>query len=212
MIKVIIADDHRIVREGLKRILDETHDIKVIGEASTGIEAIQKIEANPPDVLILDISMPDMDGLDATKQIHETFPKLPILILTVHLPKQYALRLFRAGAKGYLVKDVASEELVKALRKLNAGKLYLSPEVSEELALQKIKSDADFSPVECLSDRELQILCFIASGKTTREIAASLNLSSKTIDTYRTRLFEKLNLRNNSELIKFALHHKLVDY
>jgi two-component system invasion response regulator UvrY len=212
MIKVIIADDHRIVREGLKRILDETYDIKVIGEASTGIEAIQKIEANPPDVLILDISMPDMDGLDATKQIHETFPKLSILILTVHLPKQYALRLFRAGAKGYLVKDVASEELVKALRKVNAGKLYLSPEVSEELALQKIKSDTDFSPVECLSDRELQILCHIASGKTTKAIAASLNLSSKTIDTYRTRLFEKLNLRNNSELIRFALDHKLVDY
>lgn len=211
MIKVMLADDHRIVREGLKRILDETHDIKVIGEASTGREAIEKINKNLPDVLILDISMPDMDGLDATKQIHELFPKLPILILTVHLPKHYALRLFRAGAMGYLVKDVASEELVQAVRRLNSGKIYLSPKVSEELALQKIKGDAVFSPAECLSDRELQTLSLLASGKSTREIAESLSLSNKTVETYCTRLYNKLDLKNKAELIKFAFDNKLIN-
>jgi DNA-binding NarL/FixJ family response regulator len=210
MIKVLIADDHRILREGLKRILNEAHDITVVDEASSGKEAIEKIHENHPDVVILDISMPDMDGLDATKQIHELFPKLPILILTIHFPKLYALRLFRAGAMGYLVKNVTSEELVNAVRKLNAGQVYLSPEVSEELALQRIEEGNSFSPVEWLSDRELQILCLIASGKTTKEIAENLCLSIKTIETYRSRLLKKLNLRNNAELTRFALDHNLL--
>jgi two-component system invasion response regulator UvrY len=210
MINVVLADDHQIVREGLKRLLDETPDIKVVDEASTGKEAIQKIKKNKPDLLILDISMPDMDGLDATKQIHELYPKLPILILTVHLPKHYALRLFRAGAMGYLVKNIASEELVNAVRRLHSGKMYLGPEVSEELALQKIKGDAELSPLECLSDRELQTLCLMASGKSTKEIAESLGLSIRTIETYCSRLYDKLDFKNKAELIRFAFENKLV--
>lgn len=210
MIKVVLADDHQIVRDGLKRILNETHDIKVIDEASTGKEAIQKVQTKKPDVLILDISMPDMDGLDATKQIHELFPKLPILILTVHLPKHYALRIFRAGVMGYLVKNIASEELVKAIRILHSGKIYLGPGVSDELALQRIKGNADLLPLECLSDRELQTLSLMASGKNTKEIAESLGLSVRTIETYCSRLYDKLNLRNKAELIRFAFDHKLV--
>lgn len=210
MIKIIIADDHEIVRAGLKRILDEDPFIEVIEEASTGIEAIKKIKANPPDVVILDISMPEMDGLDATKQIHEFFPKLPILILTIHVPRQYAFRLFRAGAMGYLVKNTAPDELVKAVHRLNAGRVYMSPEVSEELALQRIEDGGNLTPTEWLSDRELQTLTLIASGKTIREIAESLNLSPKTIETYRTRVIRKLNLRNNSDLTRFAIENNLL--
>lgn len=210
MIKIIIADDHKIVRAGLKRILDEDPFIEVIEEASTGIEAIKKIKANLPDVVIMDISMPEMDGLDATKQIHELFPKLPILILTVHVPMQYAFRIFRAGAMGYLVKNTAPGELVKAVHRLNAGRPYMSTEVSEELALQRIEEGGNLSPIEWLSDRELQTLTLIASGKTTREIAESLSLSPKTIETYRTRVIRKLNLRNNSDLTRFAIENNLL--
>lgn len=210
MIKVSIADDHRIVREGLRRILDEAPDIKVIDEASNGREIIEKIHSNRPDVILLDISMPDMDGLDATKQIHSLFPELPILILTVHPARQYASRILRAGAKGYLNKQAAPEELISAVRKVCIGRRYLSPEVSEELALQLIGEGADFSPVESLSDRELQILCLIAKGRKSTEISEELGISIKTVNTYRARVLEKLQLRNNADLTRFAIENNLV--
>lgn len=210
MIKVSIADDHRIVREGLRRILAEAPDIKVMDEAGNGREIIEKIRSNRPDVVLMDISMPDMDGLDATKQIHALFPELPILILTVHPARQYASRILRAGARGYLNKQAAPEELIDAVRKVCAGRRYLSPEVSEELALQLIGEGADFSPVESLSDRELQILCLIASGRKATEIAEELCLSIKTVNTYRARVLYKLHLRNNADLTRFAIKNNLV--
>lgn len=211
MITVSIADDHRIVREGLRRILSEAADIKVIDEASNGREIVEKVRLNPPDVVLLDISMPEMDGLDATKQIHALFPELPILILTVHPAKQYASRILRAGAKGYINKHAAPEELVQAVRKTFSGRTYLSPEVSEELALQFIGEGANFLPVESLSDRELQILCFIAKGRKCTEIAEELCLSIKTVNTYRARVLSKLDLRNNSDLTRFAMKNNLIN-
>lgn len=210
MIKVSIADDHRIVREGLRRILAEAPDIKVMDEAGDGREIIEKIRSNRPDVVLMDISMPDMDGLDATKQIHALFPELPILILTVHPARQYASRILRAGARGYLNKQAAPEELIDAVRKVFAGRRYLSPEVSEELALQLIGEGADFSPVESLSDRELQILCLIAKGRKATEIAEELCLSIKTVNTYRARVLYKLHLRNNADLTRFAIKNNLI--
>lgn len=210
MIKVSIADDHRIVREGLRRILAEAPDIKVMDEAGNGREIIEKIRSNQPDVVLMDISMPDMDGLDATKQIHALFPELPILILTVHPARQYASRILRAGARGYLNKQAAPEELIDAVRKVFAGRRYLSPEVSEELALQLIGEGADFSPVESLSDRELQILCLIAKGRKATEIAEELCLSIKTVNTYRARVLYKLHLRNNADLTRFAIKNNLI--
>jgi len=210
MIKVSIADDHRIVREGLRRILAEAPDIKVMDEAGDGREIIEKIRSNRPDVVLMDISMPDMDGLDATKQIHALFPELPILILTVHSARQYASRILRAGARGYLNKQAAPEELIDAVRKVFAGRRYLSPEVSEELALQLIGEGADFSPVESLSDRELQILCLIAKGRKATEIAEELCLSIKTVNTYRARVLYKLHLRNNADLTRFAIKNNLI--
>ncbi|HED00176.1 MAG TPA: response regulator [Proteobacteria bacterium] len=210
MIKVSIADDHRIVREGLRRILAEAPDIKVMDEAGDSREIIEKIRSNRPDVVLMDISMPDMDGLDATKQIHALFPELPILILTVHPARQYASRILRAGARGYLNKQAAPEELIDAVRKVCAGRRYLSPEVSEELALQLIGEGADFSPVESLSDRELQILCLIAKGRKATEIAEGLCLSIKTVNTYRARVLYKLHLRNNADLTRFAIKNNLI--
>ncbi|MFH1673137.1 MAG: response regulator transcription factor [Pseudomonadota bacterium] len=210
MIKISIADDHRILREGLRRILDEAPDMKVLDEASNGREIIEKVRANRPDIVLLDISMPDMDGLDATKHIHGLFPELPILILTVHPARQYAVRILRAGAKGYLNKQAAPEELIGAVRKVCAGQRYLNPEVSEELALQLIGEGANFSPVESLSDRELQVLCLIANGRKTTEIAEELCLSIKTVNTYRSRVLEKLHLRNNADLTRFAIKNSLV--
>ncbi len=210
MIKVSIADDHRIVREGLRRILAEDPDIMVIDEACTGREMVEKVRSNRPDVVLLDISMPDMDGLDATKQIHSLFPELPVLILTVHPARQYASRILRAGARGYLNKQAAPEELIDAVRKVCSGRKYLSPEVSEELALEFIGDRANLSPVESLSDREVQILCFIAKGKKTSEIAEELCLSIKTVNTYRARVIHKLNLRTNADLTRFAIENNLI--
>lgn len=210
MIKVSIADDHRIVREGLRRILDEAPEIEVVDEACNGREIIEKIRLRRPDVVLLDISMPDMDGLDATKQINDLFPELPILILTVHPARQYASRILRAGARGYLNKQAAPEELIDAVRKVCAGRRYLSAEVSEELALQLIGETASLSPVESLSDRELQVLCFIAKGRKTTEIAEELCLSIKTVNTYRARVLDKLHLRNNADLARFAIDNHLV--
>jgi two-component system invasion response regulator UvrY len=210
MIKISIADDHRILREGLRRILDEASDMKVIDEASNGRELIEKVQAHRPDIVLLDISMPGMDGLDVTKQLRSLFPELPILILTVHPARQYALRILRAGAKGYLDKQAAPEELIGAVRKVCAGRRYLSPEVSEELALQLIGEGANFSPVESLSDRELQVLCLIAKGRKTKEIAEELCLSIKTVNTYRSRILGKLHLRNSADLTRFAIKNSLV--
>lgn len=211
MIRVLIADDHAIVRSGMRRMLEDQEGIQIVGEAADGHETIQKVRETTPDVILLDISMPGMDGLDVTKQLKVIEPGARILILTMHAEEQYAPRLMRAGAMGYVTKHAAIEELVKAIHVVNSGRRFLSPMLAEDLAWRYLGNKPELSPTEFLSDRELQVLCLLAQGNTNREIAGSLHLSVKTIDTYRARILDKLNLRNNAELTLFSIRHGLIE-
>jgi len=211
MIRVLIADDHGIVRSGIRRMLEDHKDIQIVGEAADGYEAIQKARETTPDIILLDISMPGMDGLDVTKQLRTIDPKVRILILTMHAEEQYAPRLMRAGAMGYVTKHAVPDDLVKAIHVVHSGGRFISPTLAKNLAWRYLGEKADLTPVESLSDRELQVLCLLARGNTNREIAESLHLSTKTIDTYRARVLEKLNLRNNAELTLFAIRHGLIE-
>ena len=210
MINILIADDHTIVRKGLKQILAETQDMVVAGEASNGFEVMEKVKNNHYDVLLLDISMPGKSGLDILRELKTESPKLPVLVLSMYPEEQYAVRVLRAGASGYLTKESAPDELVVALRKVAQGKKYVSPSLAEKLAVD-LEVDASKPVHEMLSDREYQVLCMIASGKTVGEIAEKLSLSAKTISTYRARILEKMNMKNNAELTHYAIQSKLVD-
>ncbi len=210
MINILIADDHAIVRKGLKQILAETQDMVVAGEACNGFEVMEKVRNNHYDVLLLDISMPGKSGLDILKELKMENPKLPVLVLSMYPEEQYAVRVLRAGASGYLTKESAPEELVVAMRKVARGKKYVSPSLAEKLAVD-LEVDASKPPHETLSDREYQVLCMIASGKTVGEIAEKLSLSAKTISTYRARILEKMNMKNSAELTHYAIQNKLVD-
>ncbi|MBP6365849.1 MAG: response regulator transcription factor [Nitrosomonas sp.] len=210
MINVMIADDHAIVRQGLKQILSETDDIKVTGEAETGFQAIKIARQQDFDVMLLDISLPDRNGIDILKQIKKDRPNLAVLMLSMHNEHEFAIRALKAGAAGYLNKQSAPAQLVVAIRQVAAGDKYVSSAVAQELA-NSINTDADKPLYTTLSDREYQTLCFIAEGKTLSEISAEMFLSPKTVSVYRARLLEKLNLSNNSELIRYAIKNKLVD-
>jgi len=211
MIRVLIVDDHKIVRSGIRRMLQDHEDIQIVGEAGDGYEAIQKVREKAPDIVLLDISMPGMDGLDVTKQLKSINPKVRILVLTMHAEEQYAPRLMRAGVRGYVTKHAAPEDLVEAIHAVHSGGRFISPALAKNLAWLYLGKKADLTPVESLSDRELQVLCLLAKGNTNREIAESLHLSTKTIDTYRARVLEKLDLRNNAELTLFAVRHGLIE-
>jgi DNA-binding NarL/FixJ family response regulator len=212
MIRILLADDHSIVRAGLRRIIEDSGDIEVIAEAADGHEAVQKAHETQPDVAVIDISMPIMDGLEVVSQIHHYYPKMPILILTMHEEEQYVFRAISAGAKGYITKRSAPEQMVNAIRKVHAGGRYLSDSAAESLAHRLASGTQDRSPLDALSNREIQVLRHLALGKTTREIAEAYNISVKTVDTYRFRLLKKLNLRNNAELSRFAIQNRLVEF
>ncbi len=209
-IRVLIADDHAIVRQGLRQILSDTPDLTVSGEAENGVQAVQMVRAGEWDVVLMDVSMPDRNGIDALKLIKKEYPRLPVLILSMYPEEQYAIRALKAGAAGYLTKQSAPELLVTAIRQVASGKKYVSPSLAEELA-NAIGDDCERPPHEKLSDREYQTLCMIASGKTPAEIAEALNLSVKTVSVYRARLLEKMNLRNNAELTHYGLKHGLAE-
>ena len=211
MIQVMLADDHSIVRAGLRRIIEETQDIEVITEASNGREAIRLAHQHPPDIAIIDISMPDLDGLEVTGRLLTDYPHLPILILTMYEEAQYAIKAIEVGAKGYITKKSAPEQLVAAIRKVFAGQLYITEQVAEALALRVAKKSQNRSSLDTLSTRELQVLRRLALGHTNREIAEAYCISVKTVDTYRYRLLKKLNLRNNAELSRFAIQNRLVE-
>ncbi|QTA86259.1 response regulator [Desulfonema magnum] len=211
MIKVLLADDHSIVRAGLRRIVEESDDIEVIAEAADGKEAIQQARKSLPDVAVVDISMPGMDGLEVINQLHSYYPELPILILTMHEEEQYVVRAFEAGAMGYITKKSAPEQLVKAIGKVYAGCRYLTDEAAELLALRVARGVSGRSALDSLSTRELQVLRRLAMGHTNREIAEAYHISVKTVDTYRFRLLKKLNLRNNAELSRFAIRNHLIE-
>ena len=209
-IRVLIADDHAIVRQGLRQILSDTPDLTVSGEAENGVQAVQMVRGGEWDVVLMDVSMPDRNGIDALKLIKKEFPRLPVLILSMYPEEQYAIRALKAGAAGYLTKQSAPDLLVTAIRQVASGKKYVSPSLAEELA-NAIGEDTERPAHEKLSDREYQTLCMIASGKTPAEIAEALNLSVKTVSVYRARLLEKMHLRNNAELTHYGLKHGLAE-
>jgi two-component system invasion response regulator UvrY len=210
MIKILVADDHTIFREGLKRILAECADVIVADEASNGREVLDKIWKNEYDMVLLDISMPGITGLEALKQLKTDRPRLPVLVLSMHPEEQYAVRALRAGASGYLTKESAPDELITAIRKISQGRKYITSSLAERLAFE-VEADSERPPHEILSDREYQVLRMIASGSTIKEIAKELSLSIKTVSTYRTRIMGKMKMKTNAELMHYALKHQILD-
>jgi two-component system, NarL family, invasion response regulator UvrY len=208
-IHVLIADDHAIVRQGLKQILSETGDLVIVGEADDGADALQLARSKSWDVFLLDISMPSRNGIDTLKQLKKEFPRLPVLMLSMHSEEQYAVRAIKSGAAGYLTKQSAPELLVTAIRQVASGKRFISPTLAEQLAAA-ISDDGDKMPHERVTDREYQVLVRIASGKTLTNIAQELNLSVKTVSEYRKRLLDKMRLETTAELIRYGVEHGLV--
>jgi len=211
MLKLLIADDHALLRRGLRQIIDENPDFRVVAEAANGNEALRLLREQLVDVVLLDITMPDRNGIDVLKQIRREFGKLPVLMLTMHAEDEFGVRALKAGASGYLTKDAAPALLVSAIRQVAAGRKYISAALAEELA-ERVGGGITESPHETLSDREFQTLRFIASGKSLSEIAFALSLSPKTISVYRSRLLDKLKLRNNAELMRYAMENRLVTW
>lgn len=209
-IRVFIADDHAIVREGLKQILAEQGDIIVAGEAENGLDAVKLFRKSRCHVMLLDISMPDRNGIEVLKQVRKEHPELAVLMLSMHREDQYAIRSLRAGAAGYLTKQSAPRELVTAIRQVAAGQKYVSAALAQELAAS-VGEDHEAPPHDTLSDREYQTLTLIASGKTVSQIARELSLSVKTISEYRARLLVKMKLKNSAELTHYAIRNRLID-
>jgi two-component system invasion response regulator UvrY len=211
MIKVLLADDHSIMRAGLRRIIEESEDIEVVAEADDGKTAIRLAREKGPDVAVIDISMPGLDGLEVISQLKTYLPHLPVIMLTMHEEEQYVVRAIEAGAMGYVTKRSAPEHIVKAIHQVVSGYRYLTAEASEALALRIAKGAAGKSTLDSLSNRDLQVLRRLAMGHTNHEIAEAYGISTKTVDTYRLRLLKKLNLRNNAELSRFAFQNKLIE-
>ncbi len=211
MIKVLIADDHSIVRAGLCRLFEDCSDISVVAEADDGREALLKIDKAKPDVAVVDLSMPGIDGLELIDRLAALYPKMPVIVLTTHEENQYVIRAVNAGAKGYVTKRSAPKQLLQAIRKVHAGGRYLSETAAEALAFHVAGGDGSRPILDGLSNREIQVLRRLALGQTNHEIAETYNLSIKTVNTYRMRLLKKLNLRNNAELSRFAIQNKLVE-
>jgi two-component system, NarL family, invasion response regulator UvrY len=209
--KILLADDHAVVRHGLKQILADEFKRAAFGEARNAQEALDLIWKENWDVVVLDITMPGRSGLEVLREIKKSRPRLPVLVLSMHPENQFALRVLRRGASGYMTKESAPDELVGAIKKVLAGGRYVSASMAEKLATYVSSSESQKPPQELLSDREFQVLRLIASGKIVSEIAKELSLSVKTISTYRTRILEKMGLRNNAELMHYAMQHQLVE-
>lgn len=209
MIRILIADDHAIVREGLKQVVSRTPDLTLTDEASTGGEALQKALENDYDVVVLDISLPDRNGLDVLKDIKAEKPDLPVLILSIHPEEEVAVRALKTGASGYLTKETASDELVAAIRKISSGGEYVTLSLAERIA-SMLRSGTAGQLHETLSDREFEVMRGIATGKTIKEIAADMCLSPNTVRTYRTRVLQKMRMKTNADIMRYAIEHKLI--
>lgn len=209
MIKVLIADDHAVVREGLKQILAETPEMIVVGEAANGQQVLDLMHKEEFDLLLLDIAMPGRGGMDTLKQVKLERPRLPVLVLSMYPEEQYAIRALKAGASGYLTKDSAPEELISAIKKVSSGGKYVSSSLAEKLAFELEEARGE-TALGKLSDREYQVMLMIASGKTVKEIADELLLSVKTISTYRARIIEKSGMKNNAEIMHYVIKEGLV--
>jgi DNA-binding NarL/FixJ family response regulator len=210
MIKVLVVDDHPIVRQGLKQVISEESDMAVFGEAQNSQEVLELIDKQDWDVILLDITLPGRGGIDVLKEIKQERPHLPVLILSIHPEDQYAVRALKAGASGYLSKESAPDELVQAIRKILRGGKYVSSTLAEKL-VSDLGMEEERPLHETLSDREYQVMLMIASGKTTSEIAGEMSLSVKTISTYRGRIMEKMRMKSNVELASYALRNRLID-
>ena len=208
--EIIIADDHSIVREGLKQILFEIPDMNISDEAKNGNELFQKILKNHYDIVVLDIKMPGTNVIDLIKKIKNHKAHMPILILSMYPEEQYAVRMLKAGASGYLTKESAPKELVTAIQKIAEGGKYISPSLAEQLA-NHLGDNREKPNHEILSDREFQVFQMISAGKSVKGIAEELNLSEKTVSTYRARVLQKMKLKNNAELTHYAFKHNLID-
>jgi two-component system, NarL family, invasion response regulator UvrY len=210
MINILIADDHELMREGLKKILKRESDMEVVGEARDAQEAFDRIKNQKPSIVLLDISMPGTSGLDVLGVLRKQNPEIPVLILSMHPEDRYAARALKAGAAGYITKDSAVAELVKAIRKAVSGGKYVSAHFAEQLA-DDLGTDSAKPPHESLSDREYQVMRLIAAGKRISEIAAELSLSTSAVNTYRTRILEKMKMERNAELTRYAIENHLID-
>lgn len=209
MINVLVADDHAVVREGLKHILSETPDLKVMDEAVTGYEVLEKLSRIDFDMIVLDITMPGISGLDVLKEIKNQKPKMPVLVISMNPEDQYAERALRAGASGCLTKECQPEEFVSAIRNVSLGRKYISTAIAERL-VHELEPKSERPLHDLLSDREFHVLLLIASGKRAKKISEELHLSAKTISTYRSRILQKMNMKNNAELINYAIRNNLV--
>lgn len=209
MLKILLADDHPVVRKGLKQIISETHDMVVGDEASNAQQVLNKVLKKDYDVVLLDISMPGRNGLEILGELKTNRPNLPVLILSVHPEEQYAVRALKVGASGYLTKSSAPEELIRAIRIVSSGRKYVSNSMAERLA-SRLLTNSEKPLHETLSNREHTVMCMIASGKTTKEIAQELGLSMKTISTYRSRILDKMEMNSNAQIIRYAIENKLV--
>ena len=210
MIRVLVVDDHPIVREGLKQILSDTEDILVVDEADCGQAVLECTAKSNFDVVLLDISMPGRDGLEVLRDLKQLKPRLPVLILSMYPEEHYAVRVLRGGASGYLTKSSAPDELISAIRKVASGRKYISATLAERLTYE-LDRDASKPLHEILSDREYQVMHMLSTGKSVKDIAFELGLSVKTVSTYRSRILEKMNMKNNAEIVLYAVQNKLID-
>jgi len=210
MIQILLVDDHNLVREGVKQLLSGHTDMEVVAEASDGQEALEKVWQKHFDIVLLDISLPGQNGLEVLKDIKRHDPETRILILSMHPEERYAVRAVKAGASGYLTKGSVTEELIAAIRKISQGGRYITPEVADKMA-SNLQSGADGSPHTVLSDREFEVMCLIASGKSVTDIANELHLSVKTISTFRKRILDKMHLKHNADMTHYAISHGLID-
>jgi DNA-binding NarL/FixJ family response regulator len=209
-ITVFLADDHPVMREGLARLLETNADIKVVGSADNGRNAVKQVLDLKPDVVIMDISMPDMNGIEAARQISERAPGTRIMILSMHSTGEHVFNALEAGVHGYILKESAAQDIIHAVRAVYAGKRFLSPSVAEIVA-EQLGKRTDVSPLESLSKREREILQLVAEGYSSAKIGLTLNISSKTVDTYRSRLMQKLQLKDVTGIVKFAIQHGLIE-
>jgi DNA-binding NarL/FixJ family response regulator len=210
MIQVMIVDDHTLVRNGLCRLIDGERDMNVMGQSGSGHDAVRLCREKEPDVVLLDYNLPDIDGLETTQQIVTMEKGIRILILTMYANEEYATRLIRAGASGFLVKAASTDELLAAIRKVASRGIYISPTVMDKM-VDRITQPPEGQPETLLSDREMQVLLRLSRGATTREVARSLSLSMSTVETYRSHILEKLCIRNNSDMTRFAIRRGLIE-
>jgi DNA-binding NarL/FixJ family response regulator len=209
-ITILLVDDHAVVRDGLRALIEHNADLQVIGDAANGRQAVSEVQRLKPDVVVMDIAMPELDGVESTRHILDRFPQTRVLILSMYLSAEHIHRALQAGARGYVLKDSAGKEVVDAIRSIHAGRRYLSQHITETVIDDYLREDSSVSPLESLSLRERDVLQLVVQGRTNAAIAQSLSLSPKTVETYRARIMKKLNVRDTVDLVKFAMRNGLI--